>query len=109
MAFTFIDDIKYFHQGPFSVYQFCFFNNINLPCFCYHEKLSIAGNCRICLVEVNNNLVVSCAFPLLDGSFIYTNSLRVKQAREGVMEFLLIIILWIVLFVTKVVSVIYRI
>jgi len=87
---VFIDDIKYFFQGHFSIYQFCFMHEINLPCFCYHEKLSIAGNCRVCLVEVNNNLGVSCSLPLLPDMVIFTNSLRVKQAREGVLEFLLI-------------------
>ena len=45
----------------FTIYQFCLEKKIFLPCFCYHEKLTIAGNCRICIVQVNNSLVVSCA------------------------------------------------
>lgn len=63
-----------------------------MPCFCYHEKLTIAGNCRICLVEVStsNELVVSCAIPLIDGMKIFTISKRVRKARESVLEFLLI-------------------
>jgi NADH-quinone oxidoreductase subunit G len=109
MSFVHIDNIMYPFKGNFTVYQFCFLNNINLPCFCYHEKLSIAGNCRICLVEINNNLGVSCALPLLDGMTIFTNNLRVKQAREGVLEFLLIIILLIVQYVIRVVNAIHRI
>jgi len=90
MPFAFIDNIKYFFKGQYTVYQFCFLNGINLPCFCYHEKLSIAGNCRICLVEANGNLGVSCALPLVEGMQIFTNKVRVKQAREGILEFLLI-------------------
>jgi len=90
MAIVCIDDVEYEFQGVFNIYQFCFYQKINIPCFCYHEKLSIAGNCRICLVEVNENLGVSCALPLADEMIIYTNSLRVKQAREGILEFLLI-------------------
>jgi len=77
-------------QEESTIFQFCSSCNINLPCFCYHEKLTIAGNCRICLVEANNALVVSCAMPLLDNMRIYTNSKRVRKARESVMEFLLV-------------------
>lgn len=44
MALVSIDDLEYEFQGIFTIYQFCFFHKINLPCFCYHEKLSIAGN-----------------------------------------------------------------
>ena len=74
----------------YTIFQFCSKNGINLPCFCYHEKLTIAGNCRICLVEANNALVVSCAIPLMDGMKIFTNSKRVRKGREGVLQFLLI-------------------
>jgi len=75
-----------------TIFQFCASKGINLPCFCYHEKLTIAGNCRICLVEVSTaiNLVVSCAMPIIDKMRIYTNTKRVMKARECVMEFLLI-------------------
>lgn len=71
--------------------QACIKQNIDLPRFCYHERLSIAGSCRMCLVEVSNSkkLVVACAFPIIEGMYVYTNSLRVKKAREGVLEFLL--------------------
>lgn len=63
----------------------------------------------MCLVEVNNNLGVSCALPLIPEMVVFTESLRVIQAREGVVEFLLVIILWIVLYVIKEVNVICRI
>jgi NADH-quinone oxidoreductase subunit G len=64
-----------------------------IPRFCYHERLSIAGNCRMCLVEVKPGPPkpqASCALPAADGQEIITNSPMVKKAREGVMEFLLI-------------------
>lgn len=85
-----INDIVYYFKGDFTIYQFCFSKGINLPCFCYHEKLSIAGNCRICLVEANGALAVSCAMPLVSDMVIFTDSQRVRRSREGVLEFLLI-------------------
>src|SRR5690606_24251279 len=62
------------------------------PRFCYHERLSIAGNCRMCLVEVEKSPkpVASCAMPAADGMAVHTDTPLVKQAREGGMEFLLI-------------------
>jgi len=75
-----------------TVFQVCSVVGIDIPCFCYHENLSIAGNCRMCLVEVNTSqkLIASCALPLLNKMFINTSSSRVKIARENVLEFLLI-------------------
>lgn len=75
-----------------TIFQKSFEKKIDIPCFCYHENLSIAGNCRMCLVELNTSvkLVASCAMPLTNGMQIKTNSLRVKKARESVIEFLLI-------------------
>jgi NADH-quinone oxidoreductase subunit G len=64
-----------------------------IPRFCYHERLSIAGNCRMCLVEVKPGPPkpqASCALPAADGNEILTNSPMVQKARQGVMEFLLI-------------------
>jgi NADH-quinone oxidoreductase subunit G len=65
---------------------------IEIPVFCYHERLAIAGNCRMCLVELENSpkLVASCAMPIADGMSFNTLSDRVKKARKGVLEFLLI-------------------
>lgn len=64
-----------------------------IPRFCYHERLSIAGNCRMCLVEVKPGPPkpqASCALPAAAGQEIFTDTPMVKKAREGVMEFLLI-------------------
>jgi NADH-quinone oxidoreductase subunit G len=64
-----------------------------IPRFCYHERLSIAGNCRMCLVEVKPGPPkpqASCALPAAENQEIFTNTPMVKKAREGVLEFLLI-------------------
>jgi NADH-quinone oxidoreductase subunit G len=75
-----------------TVLQACEAAGAEIPRFCYHERLSIAGNCRMCLVKVEKmpKPVASCAQPINDGMNITTNSLEVKKMREGVMEFLLI-------------------
>ncbi|MCW8952943.1 MAG: NADH-quinone oxidoreductase subunit NuoG [Rhodospirillales bacterium] len=75
-----------------TVIQACEQAGIEIPRFCYHERLSIAGNCRMCLVEMEKapKLVASCAMPVGDGMVIHTNSEKVIKARKGVMEFLLI-------------------
>lgn len=75
-----------------SILQACEIANIVVPRFCYHERLSIAGNCRMCLVEVEKmpKLQASCAVPVSPNMSIKTNSPAVKKAREGVLEFLLI-------------------
>ncbi|MBC7953478.1 MAG: NADH-quinone oxidoreductase subunit G, partial [Rhodospirillaceae bacterium] len=63
-----------------------------IPRFCYHERLAIAGNCRMCLVEVDKmpKPVASCAMPVGEGMIVHTNNANVRKARQGVMEFLLI-------------------
>ncbi len=76
-----------------TVLQACELAGREIPRFCYHERLSIAGNCRMCLVEVSPGPPkpqASCALPAAEGQIIRTNSPMVKKAREGVMEFLLI-------------------
>ena len=75
-----------------TVMQACKEIGIEIPHFCYHERLSIAGNCRMCLVEMERSPkpIASCAMPAGDGMVIHTNTELVKKAREGVMEFLLI-------------------
>ena len=74
-----------------SILQACESVGINIPRFCFHERLSVAGNCRMCLVEIEKSPkpVASCAFPTMPNMKIFTNSPMVKKAREGVMEFLL--------------------
>lgn len=76
----------------YSVLQQCDFAQVDIPRFCYHDQLSIAGNCRICVVELSNSIkpVISCATEISQGLEIYTHSLLVKQARESVLEFLLL-------------------
>jgi NADH-quinone oxidoreductase subunit G len=76
-----------------TVLQACELAGKEIPRFCYHERLSIAGNCRMCLVEVAPGPPkpqASCALPAADGQAIRTDTPMVKKAREGVMEFLLI-------------------
>ncbi len=76
-----------------TVLQACELAGKEIPRFCYHERLSIAGNCRMCLVEVAPGPPkpqASCALPATEGQVIRTDSAMVKKAREGVMEFLLI-------------------
>jgi len=74
-----------------TILQACATMGIEIPRFCYHERLSIAGNCRMCLVEVAKSPkpVASCAMPVVPGMKVFTNTAMVKKAREGVMEFLL--------------------
>jgi len=79
-------------QGA-TVLQACELAGKEVPRFCYHERLSIAGNCRMCLVEVKPGPPkpqASCALPATEGQEVRTDSEMVKKAREGVMEFLLI-------------------
>jgi len=87
-----IDDKKIEFENGMTVMQACELAGAEIPRFCYHEKLSIAGNCRMCLVEMEKapKPVASCAMPAGDGMVIKTNSETVQKARKGVMEFLLI-------------------
>ena len=76
-----------------SVIQACEAAGVDIPRFCYHERLNIAGNCRMCLVEVSPGPPkpqASCALPVAENMVIKTDTPMVKKAREGVMEFLLI-------------------
>ena len=75
-----------------TVLQACEKAGVEIPRFCYHEKLSIAGNCRMCLVEIEKSPkpVASCAMPASEGMNIKTNTALVEKARKGVMEFLLV-------------------
>ena len=87
-----VDGIEVEVQAGSTVLQACEAAGKEIPRFCYHERLSIAGNCRMCLVEMEKSPkpVASCAMPVMDGQVIKTNTPMVKKAREGVMEFLLI-------------------
>ena len=87
-----INNINFNINKELTIIQGCLDIGIEIPRFCYHDKLSIAGNCRMCLVEVKKSLkpVASCAMPLSDGMEIFTQSSLVKKAREGILEFLLV-------------------
>ena len=96
-----IDEVELQVEGSMTLIQACEEAGIEIPRFCYHERLSIAGNCRMCLVEIVGGPpkpAASCAMqvrdlrPGPDGQppVVKTNSPMVKKAREGVMEFLLI-------------------
>lgn len=76
-----------------TVLQACEIAGIQIPRFCYHERLAIAGNCRMCLVEIVGGPpkpAASCAMPVAEGMIVKTNTDKIKKAREGVLEFLLI-------------------
>jgi len=88
-----IDGIEVEVPAGATVLQACEAAGKEIPRFCYHERLSIAGNCRMCLVEVAPGPPkpqASCALPAADNQVVRTDSPMVKKAREGVMEFLLI-------------------
>ena len=82
-------DIEF--QKGMTVLQACELADVEIPRFCYHEKLSIAGNCRMCLVELEKSPkpIASCARPAAEGMNIKTNTAFIEKARKGVMEFLL--------------------
>ncbi len=75
-----------------SVLQACEAAGVEIPRFCYHDRLSVAGNCRMCLVEVEKapKPIASCSYPIAEGMVIKTDTPMVRNGRRGVMEFLLI-------------------
>jgi NADH-quinone oxidoreductase subunit G len=88
-----VNGVEVDFETGMNVLQVCELAGEEIPRFCYHERLSIAGNCRMCLVEVKPGPPkpqASCALPAADNQEIWTNTPLVKKAREGVMEFLLI-------------------
>lgn len=87
-----IDGNEHEVEAGLTVMQACEQVGIEIPRFCYHERLSIAGNCRMCLVDMERSPkpVASCAMPVAEGMVIRTNTPEVQKMRKGVMEFLLI-------------------
>lgn len=87
-----INGLGFFVKPTLSVLEACKYVGINVPRFCYHETLSVAGNCRMCLVEISNSPkpVASCALPVLNNMKIFINTPLVKKARENVLETLLL-------------------
>ncbi len=86
-----VNDFDVEVEEGLTVLQACEQAGAEIPRFCYHEKLSIAGNCRMCLVEIEKSPkpVASCAMQISEGMNIKTNTEKVEKARKGVMEFLL--------------------
>ena len=86
-----VNDIEVEVEEGLTVLQACEKAGVEIPRFCYHEKLSIAGNCRMCLVEMEKSPkpIASCAMPAADGMVIKTNTPKNEKSRKGVMEFLL--------------------
>ena len=89
---VYINGTLYHFQNEISILEACRSVGIKIPRFCYHENLSIAGNCRMCLVELNEiaKPIVACSTDILENMIIYTDSPMVLKARENVLEFLLL-------------------
>ena len=87
-----VDGVEIEVPAGVTVLQACEMAGKEVPRFCYHDRLSIAGNCRMCLVEMEKapKPIASCAMPVGEGMVIKTDTDKVKKARKGVMEFLLI-------------------
>jgi NADH-quinone oxidoreductase subunit G len=87
-----IDDVEVEVEAGLTVLQACEVIGVEIPRFCYHERLTIAGNCRMCLVEMERSPkpIASCGMPVAEGMVIRTNTEAVRKMRRGVMEFLLI-------------------
>jgi NADH-quinone oxidoreductase subunit G len=87
-----IDGLEVEVPANTTILQACEHSGIEVPHFCYHERLAIAGNCRMCLVEVEKSPkpIASCAMPVADGMVVHTKSAKAVKAQKGVMEFLLI-------------------
>ena len=86
-----VNNIEVEVEEGLTVLQACEKAGVEIPRFCYHEKLSIAGNCRMCLVEMEKSPkpIASCAMPAAEGMVIRTNTANIEKSRKGVMEFLL--------------------
>nr|YP_009370748.1 NADH dehydrogenase subunit 11 [Eukaryota sp. BB2]AQL10474.1 NADH dehydrogenase subunit 11 [Eukaryota sp. BB2] len=82
----------YTYNKALTILELGSFYGINIPRFCYHARLSIAGNCRMCLVEIYKSFkpVIACSTPISDGMEVYTDTALIKHSREHVLEFLLI-------------------
>ncbi|HXU26651.1 MAG TPA: NADH-quinone oxidoreductase subunit NuoG [Bacteroidia bacterium] len=90
----YLDDCDYVTVQGNTIIQSSLSIGLEIPRFCYHEKLSIAGNCRMCLLEISYprslKPLASCALPIMANMSIYTGTVMVKRAREGVLELLLL-------------------
>lgn len=92
MVTVYVNNIPVKVDKNSTAIQACELVGFEVPRFCYHARLLVAGNCRICLVEIEKSPkpVAACAFPVSNGIKVYTDTPLVKKARESVLEFLLI-------------------
>jgi len=92
MAKITVDGKQFEADAKHTIIQACAEQGIPIPHFCWHPRLTVAGNCRMCLVEVEKmpKLAIACATPVAEGMVVKTGSPKVINAREAVMEFLLI-------------------
>jgi NADH-quinone oxidoreductase chain G len=92
MIKVFINNEVAYVPSNSTVLEACESIGIEIPRFCFHERLSVAGNCRMCLVEIEKTPkpVASCAMPVMNNMQVFTDTPLVKKAREGVLEFLLL-------------------
>ena len=92
MVNVIVDDIPVSVPSNSTVLQACDSVGIDVPRFCFHERLLIAGNCRMCLVEIEKSPkpVASCTLPVMEGMKVFTRTPLVKKAQESVLEFLLL-------------------
>jgi NADH dehydrogenase/NADH:ubiquinone oxidoreductase subunit G len=94
MVFVKINNKNFFVKKNSSILEACNFIGITIPRFCYHESLSIAGNCRMCLVEIFPNInlkpISACTLLISEDMHILTNTPFVQKARENVLETLLL-------------------
>jgi len=79
-------------EQNYLIYQYSYSKGVELPCFCYNENLEIAGNCRICLIEIEKmpKLMLACATKVGKNMIIKTKNKRLERVRKSIMEFLLI-------------------
>jgi len=86
-----MDGLEFLVEEGMSILDAALSHNIHIPTLCYHKDLRIAGNCRVCVVELENTkqLIASCATPIEEGMVIHTNSLKVRTARRAMLELLL--------------------
>ena len=87
-----INNVNFLVKQNISILEACKYVGITIPRFCYHETLSVAGNCRMCLVEVENNAkpISACTRPIEKNMSIFVDTPLVKKARENVIETLLL-------------------
>jgi NADH dehydrogenase/NADH:ubiquinone oxidoreductase subunit G len=93
MIFLTVNNVLFQTKKGSSILQACSSLDIEIPRFCFHNKLLVAGNCRICLVEIEKipKPVAACAMPItIPGIRVFTDTPIVRKARESVMEFLLL-------------------